>query len=80
MVKGRGEPDDGSADSREHARRSVSHLMIVAWDTALYDPDPLVALAATRVLEERRRQARNEWRADIKRHAKSAKDEHRQRH
>jgi len=135
----RGDRRDGDCEDRQtDAPRAVPHLMTAAWETALFDPDPLVALAATRalgellstweaklaaeamahgatwgaigssvgvsrqaawerfhgdvadftrqvkaarrLLEERQRQQWNELRAQITRHAKYAKHEHRRRH
>lgn len=132
-----GDAEIGRQKGGEGSRRSVPHLMAAAWDTALFDPDPLVALAATRalgellstweaklaaeamaggatwgavgnsvgvsrqaawerfhgdvadftrqvksarrVLAERQRQQWIELRAEIERHAKSVRDEHRRR-
>lgn len=40
------------ATSQPEVPRPVPQLMTAAWESALYDPDPLVALAATRALVE----------------------------
>lgn len=41
-----------SQQDQPDSLRPVPHLMNAAWETALRDPDPLIALAATRALAE----------------------------